>query len=344
MKMSWRLIATLPLFLLMTASVCSPAIEKEKDEAEEEQTEVSSKKSKAKWKGKLVTEYAGDIRYYNFGSKEETTVFKEARQPSVTGDGDVLTVSSKFPKANYLIQLADPEFNNAKVLLDLSDNWIGGYIYGLKMSPDGEHLAVGVTSYGAGYSNYKITNDAVLIFDMSGEIVARFENKYQPDWTPDGRVVMAGSLLSESVDDKVQTKEEAGIFISKKDFSGLKRIDPGFDNPAPTNVAVSPDGEQIAFIKNSHVWVMNVDGSDARQVTASGGDNVESFPTWSPDGKFIACWSYKTFEKSYYTAIAIVPANTTKPVKLTNDAPVWPRDDEGGRISGGAHQFSWVKE
>ncbi|RYF77587.1 MAG: hypothetical protein EON98_16245, partial [Chitinophagaceae bacterium] len=148
----------------------------------------------------------------------------------------------------------------------------------------------------------------------------------------------------ESSDDKVQTQDEAGIFLSSKNFSSVKRIDPGFDDPAPTNVAVSPDGEQVAFIKNSHVWVMDIDGENARQITASGGDNAESFPAWSPDGKYIACWCFKTFEKTYYTAIAVVAANTKKPVKLTNEANVWPRDEKGKRISGGSHQFSWVGE
>ena len=88
---------------------------------------------------------------------------------------------------------------------------------------------------------------------------------------------------------------------------------------------------------------MNMDGSDARQITASGGDNIESFPAWSPDGKHIACWSFKTFEKSYYTAIAVVASDVRKPVKLEDDAPVWPRDKKGNRISGGSGQIAWMK-
>lgn len=341
MRTSLRLAVSLPLFCLLTASVCNPAIQSEEEIKElKEKRESSDPSTKIKWAGKLVTEYSGDIRYYDFKTKEETVVYKEAGQPSVTTDGDVLTISGKFPKANYLIQRADPEFNNNKALVDLSDGWIGGHIYGVKMSPDGEHIAAGITSYG----DYKINEDAVVVFDLEGKIVAQFEKKYQSDWTPDGKLVMTGSLLSGSSDDKVYTKGEAGIFISKKDFSSLKRIDPGFDDPAPVNVAVSPDGDQLAFVKNSHVWIMDIDGENARQVTASGGDNMESFPTWSPDGKYIACWSFKTFERSYYTAIAIIPADTKKPVKLTNEAPVWPRDEDGKRISGGSHQFSWVRK
>jgi Tol biopolymer transport system component len=312
----------------------------EASSSKENDTEASEVKS-GDWNGKLVTEYAGDIRYYDFNTKEETVVFKEAWQVSAGPNGNIISLSEKFPKRNSLLQVADPEFNDVKPLLDLSEGWFGGYIYGNKMSPDGKHIAVTITSY---QGDYKIQKDGVYVFDQSGNIVAQFENKYQADWTPDGRLVMTGSLLSESTDDKVKDGPEPGIYVSDKNLSSLQRIDPGFNNPAPCNVSVSADGERIAFIKNSHVWTMNIDGSNAQQLTASGGDNAESFPTWSPDGKYIACWSYKTFEKSYYTSIAVVPSKTSGPIKLTNEAKVWPRDKEGNRVSGGSHQLIWLKK
>ncbi len=56
---------------------------------------------------------------------------------------------------------------------------------------------------------------------------------------------------------------------------------------------VSPDGKQVVYVRNfmdvmkdkprSHLWVINVDGSEHRPVT--GGDANESSPRWSPDGK-----------------------------------------------------------
>lgn len=340
MKTKQLLFCGIMSFMIMAISSCSDDSSSGEKTEKKSSSKKSGKKNRKSWDGILVTEYSGDIRYFDLETKEETTVYKEAGQPFVTADGNILTISDKFPKANYLVQVADPEFNNIKPVLDLSDGWFGGKIYGIKLSPDGKHLAAGITSY----SDYKIDKDAVVIFDLDGNIIARFDEKYQPDWTPDGRLVMSGSLMSESSDSKVYTKSGAGIFISNKDFSSIKRMDPGFDDPAPVNISVSPDGDRIAFIKNHHVWVMDIDGENAKQLTASGGDNQESFPAWSPDGKYIACWVYKTFEKSYYTAIAIVPADSDEPVKLTDDAPVWPKDDEGYRVSGGAHQFSWIRK
>ena len=63
----------------------------------------------------------------------------------------------------------------------------------------------------------------------------------------------------------------------------------------------SPDGSQIAFTSDrgggDNIWVMDVDGSDARQITD------ESFrllnnPTWSPDGDYIAARKHFTTSRS----------------------------------------------
>lgn len=63
----------------------------------------------------------------------------------------------------------------------------------------------------------------------------------------------------------------------------------------------SPDGTRIAFTSDrgggDNIWVMNVDGSDKRQVTN------ESFrllnqPDWSPDGRFIIAKKHFTTQRS----------------------------------------------
>lgn len=53
----------------------------------------------------------------------------------------------------------------------------------------------------------------------------------------------------------------------------------------------SPNGKQIAFISdrlgNDNIWVMNRDGSNARQVTKERQNNLHN-PYWTPDGNWIA--------------------------------------------------------
>ncbi|MDC8755570.1 amidohydrolase family protein [Erythrobacter sp. sf7] len=63
----------------------------------------------------------------------------------------------------------------------------------------------------------------------------------------------------------------------------------------------SPDGTRIAFTSDrgggDNIWVMNVDGSDKRQVTKED-FRLLNQPTWSPDGRFIAAKKHYTTERS----------------------------------------------
>jgi dipeptidyl aminopeptidase/acylaminoacyl peptidase len=45
--------------------------------------------------------------------------------------------------------------------------------------------------------------------------------------------------------------------------------------------AVSPDGRLIAYVRNGRIWLIRPDGSEQRQLTATGGFR----PVWSPDGR-----------------------------------------------------------
>jgi dipeptidyl aminopeptidase/acylaminoacyl peptidase len=59
---------------------------------------------------------------------------------------------------------------------------------------------------------------------------------------------------------------------------------------------VSPDGNWVAYVvssinvkedkSNSHIWMVNIDGSNNRQITFS--NESENSPRWSPDGKYIS--------------------------------------------------------
>ncbi len=53
---------------------------------------------------------------------------------------------------------------------------------------------------------------------------------------------------------------------------------------------LSPDGKSIVYVsdagRGTHLWVMNVDGSNAHQITS--GTGLDLYPEWSPDGRSIA--------------------------------------------------------
>ncbi|MEH3046408.1 amidohydrolase family protein [Sphingomonas adhaesiva] len=66
----------------------------------------------------------------------------------------------------------------------------------------------------------------------------------------------------------------------------------------------SPDGRRIAFTSDrgggDNIWIMNVDGSDKRQVTKED-FRLLNQPTWSPDGRFIAAKKHFTTGRSLGT-------------------------------------------
>src|SRR6266508_3871459 len=58
----------------------------------------------------------------------------------------------------------------------------------------------------------------------------------------------------------------------------------------------SPDGKSVAYVvsqvdikedkSNSHIWMVDFDGKNDRQVTSS--QDSESSPRWSPDGRYLS--------------------------------------------------------
>ncbi len=296
----------------------------------------------------------------NLKAKKNKSVLKEGRQPFVARSGEIYFVNEAFPKRQSLIRKSNASFTQFKNVLDMSsDNsqykqqledysvirgtGISAVLDRMadpKISPDGKYLSVTIF----GYPGQAFPKNCVAVFELAtGQLTTKFDDKYYGNWLHDGRLLMSGSYKTVSSDGNIYHSSSPGIFITDAALQNPTRIDEGLDDPAPYHAIPSPDGKKIAFILNDHVWVMDINAKNMKQLTDADNDNIETFPAWSPDGKNIACWSYKTFEKSYFTAIAIVPANSSKPIVLSNKAAVWPRDTKNYRISGGSNQFSWIK-
>jgi TolB protein len=309
------------------------------------------------WKGKFIYEHSSDINEYDLSSKKDRMLFQKGIQPYLTASGEIYYINDAFPKGKSLVrkrtsggQFRDvldmsnenPDYKQAldeySVIRGTGISAVFSSMSDPKVSPDGKYLSLTVF----GYKGQGFEKNCVAVFDIATrKLVTKFEGKYYGNWLPDGRLLMSGWHKAGSVDGSIYKGPEPGIFLADASLGNVKRIDKDLDDPAPYHALPSPDGKRVAFILNNHVWVMNIDGSDARQLTDVDRDNVETYPCWSPDSKQVACWAYKTFERSYYTAIAIVPASAKTPVVLSDKAAVWPRDPKGYRVSGGAHQFSW---
>ena len=310
------------------------------------------------WKGTLVYNHAGDINTYNLSNKANKPVVPEARDPFAFSANEIWFINEKFPNRGQIVKktgaggqfsealnltndnpVYKPQLENYSVINGTGISGIMQYMDAPKISPDRKYIAVTILG---GYRN-AFTENCVAVFDVATQqLVKKFDNKYYGCWMPDGRLVMSGTFKRRSTEKSMYAAKTPGIFIADKSLSTIKRIDPQLNDPSPYHATPSPDGKRIAYVMNDHVWIMNADGTGNKQLTDADNDNAESFPTFSPDGKFIATWSFKTFERSYYTAIAIVDANAAKPVVLSDKAPVWPRDGKKDRISGGSGQINWL--
>jgi len=169
-------------------------------------------------------------------------------------------------------------------------------------------------------------------YNANGTILGSFQNLFGGSWTPDNRLVMTATYLDYWGDATEPAAGMQGLYISDAALTTVTPI-------ANANVqhalfpSVSPDGSKVAFTMNDHIWVMDLSGANLHQLTT--GSKAENYPVWSPDGNYIACICYGTFEVTYYNALAIVPVGATTEMKNDN-ASIWPLNpDLSGTSSNG---------
>lgn len=109
------------------------------------------------------------------------------------------------------------------------------------------------------------------------------QSPIHPAWTPDGRSILY------CTDDDLDPPRKNAAEIYRIDVASGK-IETLISGGVNTYPVPSPDGRKIAFRKmldiNSEVFVANMDGSNARNLTDH--PAFEGWPAWSPDGKRIA--------------------------------------------------------
>jgi TolB protein len=127
----------------------------------------------------------------------------------------------------------------------------------------------------------------------TAQVIRSDGSDLSPGISPDGK------LLAFEHDNTDLTP--GGIFLSPRRHGDFDRFSQltftpflatgGFD----TDPEFSPDGSKIAFLRvertdrpnaRSAVWVINVDGTDAKPLTKPGLNAI--YPRWSPDGTHIA--------------------------------------------------------
>ena len=94
---------------------------------------------------------------------------------------------------------------------------------------------------------------------------------------------------------KIVFNSGSDIYVMDDDGRNAKILVKRVDRAGVSWPAWSPDGKQIAFVRNTTkpkqgqtfaIVIINSDGTEEHQLT--GGDRFEGFPIWSPDGKYLA--------------------------------------------------------
>jgi Tol biopolymer transport system component len=120
---------------------------------------------------------------------------------------------------------------------------------------------------------------------------------------------------------------DRGIGVSDLGGTGIDVIGSG------TDPAFSPDGKHIVYARTSsgheHLFLANVDGSGAQQITDGPADDQE--PSWSPDGKHIVFCSAHGNDEWTQANLFIVRPDGSGIVQLTEGDrlachPTWSKD------------------
>jgi len=176
----------------------------------------------------------------------------------------------------------------------------------------------------------------------------------QGDWLPDGRRILfrrQGQIIQRSLDTGQETiLSPAGwkscssaacspdgrriLFVTRdggKDAICLMTMQRGGFEIRPTGLEKSepkrlvegeilgaprwaPGGERIAYQSGAHLWLIDADGSNKRQLTTAGG--VQRRPAWSPDGTAIAYCQGPSPKGPWQMAVISVDRTTKSSIPL----------------------------
>jgi len=222
------------------------------------------------------------------------------------------------------------------------------------VSPDGRWIAFGSNRDG---------QDDLYLIAPDGTAERRLTNTPEreglPAWSRDGREVRFGTggrdstvLMAVSVADgsvrKVARVAGRGAVLSPDGrlvlasvgaFTGARLVITGLDGSGPRyltdstssafNASWSPDGRQVAYSRlagdrSISVWVINADGTGARQVThLEPGQGRAQWPAWSADGRRLAVQVGQAGGMAGNAHIAVVDLASGSLTPLAPHATAW---------------------
>jgi len=178
----------------------------------------------------------------------------------------------------------------------------------------------------------------IFVVDISTKQVRQLTrgntDEHSIDWSPDGKEILLVSNREPNQDEFFNYD----IFALQVADNTIRRLTATESNEY--DPLWSPDGKRIVFrgtrrgltdrettMEDSHVWVMNADGSD-RQEIGSVLDNRQGAPRWTPDGRAV----YFTIQERGSIRLVRLPVLGGQPeyvVKDTGGVGAWSMARDG---------------
>ncbi|HEY6267358.1 MAG TPA: S9 family peptidase [Candidatus Acidoferrum sp.] len=146
-------------------------------------------------------------------------------------------------------------------------------------------------------------------------------DEHSIDWSPDGKEILFASNREPNQDEFFNYD----IFALKVSDNSIRRLTATEYNEYEP--LWSPDGKRIVFrgtrrgltdrettMEDTHVWVMNADGSERREIGAVL-DNRQGVPRWAPDGSAV----YFTIQERGSNHLVRLPISGGKPEYMMKD-------------------------
>jgi Tol biopolymer transport system component len=132
------------------------------------------------------------------------------------------------------------------------------------------------------YETYRINPDGTGLTELPVDAT-----EYVLDCTPDG------SWLASSNPKANRRDSRRHILLSRPDGTETREL---IDENHLALFRVSPDGREVVYALvtqgeakvESHLWLVNINGTDRRRIPIDFGAGVMVRPVWSPDGKRLA--------------------------------------------------------